>query len=150
MKIDELISPGNVTVGFRATDKGRLIEDLAAQAAAKLNLSSEMLARDLLRREDLGSTGVGNGIALPHARLAEVTTPFGLACRLKKAIEFDAVDGKAVDLVVLLLLPVGPPTDQLNALACVARILRDERRQARLRTAKDAEAFYRELVRPDA
>ena len=150
MKIDELISPGNVTVGLRATDKVRLIEDLAARAGAKLNLNGEMLARDLLRREDLGSTGVGNGIALPHARLAEVTTPFGLVCRLKKAIDFDAVDGRAVDLVVLLLLPVGPPTEQLNALACVARILRDDRRLVQLRIARDAEEFYRELVRPDA
>jgi len=147
MKIDELISPDNASVGLRAPDKASVIQELAAQAAAKLKMSAGEIAQELLRREELGSTGIGNGIALPHARLAKLDKPFGIAARLKKPIEFDAVDGKPVDLVVLVLMPDDAQADQLNALACVARVLREKERLERLRQANDAAEFHRELVR---
>jgi nitrogen PTS system EIIA component len=146
MKIDELISADNVSVGLRAPDKAGVIQELANQAGAKLQLSGEAIAEELLRREELGSTGIGNGIALPHARLDNLARPFGIIARLKKPIEFDAIDGKPVDLVVLVLMPAGPQGDQLNALACVARTLREEARLHRLRQAKDAAELYRELL----
>jgi nitrogen PTS system EIIA component len=147
MKIDELISPDDASVGLKAPDKAWVIQELATQAAEKLQIAAEEIAQELRRREELGSTGLGNGIALPHARLAKLDKPFGIAVRLKKPIEFDAVDGKPVDLVVLVLMPGGAQADQLNALACVARVLREEEKLERLRQANDAAEFYRELVR---
>ena len=147
MKIEELISADNVAFGLRSPDKARLIQDLAAQAAERVGIGAGEIAQELFKREKLGSTGVGNGVALPHARLASITRPFGIIGRLKKPIEFDAIDGKPVDIAVLVLLPAGPESEQLNALACVARALREERRLDLLRQAKSGAELYVELVR---
>lgn len=147
MKIEDLISPGRSSVGLRVADKESLIRELAAQAAASLQLPFEYIADELLRREALGSTGIGDGVAMPHARLAELKTAFGSIVRLKKPIEFEAVDDKPVDIAVLVLLPASPAGDQLNALACVARALRQPGRLDLLRKAKNDEELYRELVR---
>ncbi len=148
MTIDELVSPDDVIVGMRASDKARLLTELATQAAVKLQISVDDVVQELVRREALGSTGLGSGIALPHARMAQVGKPFGLIARLKKPIEFDAIDGKPIDIAVLVLLPAGPQADQLNALACVARVLREPSKLDRLRDAKDGAELYRELVGP--
>lgn len=147
MTIDELVSPDDVTVGMKSPDKPRLISELAALAAVKLHVDADDIVQELMRREGLGSTGLGNGLALPHARMTQVDKPRGFVARLKKPIEFDAIDGKPIDVAVLVLLPSGPQADQLNALACVARVLREPGALERVRLAKDSSALYRELVR---
>jgi PTS system nitrogen regulatory IIA component len=99
-----------------------------------------------LKREELGSTGVGNGVALPHARLQRLTKPFGAVASLKRPIDFDAIDHTPVDIVFLLLLPGDAGGEQLNALAAAARKLREPERRELLRAAQSSDALYRAMT----
>ena len=101
---------------------------------------------ELMKREEFGSTGMGGGVAIPHARFHQINKPFGLLVRLRKPIDFDAVDGKPVDIVFLLLLPNRQDSQGLAALACVARKLREPAITAALRSAPDGEELYHALV----
>src|ERR1700704_324800 len=94
MKISDLISPADVMIDVRAPNKSGLLQELAAKAASSLKLRVDQVAPFLLKREDLGSTGIGGGVAIPHARLPELHRPFGLLARLKQPIEFDSIDGR--------------------------------------------------------
>ena len=142
MTVGDLLAPGNVVLDLRVGDKRRLIDDLAGRAAGAAGLPAGPIADALASRERLGSTGMGAGIAIPHARLSQVLRPVGVFARLRPALDFDAIDGQPVDLVFLLLLPGQGHGDHLNALACVARRLRAEDIMAALRKAGDAEAAY--------
>ena len=104
----------------------------------------------LLQREKLGSTGVGNGIAIPHGKLPKLDKLFGLFARLERPVDFEALDGQPVDLVFLLLAPEGAGADHLKALARVARLLRDPEVARKLRDSRDAEALYAVLAMPSA
>jgi PTS system nitrogen regulatory IIA component len=142
MKIEDFLSPADVIVEQPAFEKGQLLMALSQRAAASLHLTPGKIADAILKREKLGSTGVGNGIAIPHARFSEVQRPVGVLALLSKPIDFEAVDGGPVDIVFLLLAPPAPGADQLNALACIARTLRDPAVLSDLRLATDsAEAF---------
>ena len=146
MHIKDFLSPSNVVTDLRASNKTSVLQELALRAAAILKLPADSISAELLKREQLGSTGMGGGIAIPHARVAGVMAPFGLLARLKEPIDFDAVDGQPVDLVFLLLGPASPQGEQLNVLACVARKLRDPATVAELRSAKDSQALYRHMT----
>jgi PTS system nitrogen regulatory IIA component len=146
MKIKELLSPSDVAIDFRAADKAGLLRQLAARAAAALNLQADAVASEIEKRDELGSTGLGGGISIPHARFREVKKPFGLLVRLSQPIEFEAIDGQPVDLVFLLLLPAASQLDQLNALAAVARKLRDREVLAKMRSATSTTALYRSVT----
>ena len=145
MDIKDFLSLDLALLDLRVTDKARLLQQLADRAAVALSLPSDRVAAELRKREALGSTGTGGGVAIPHARMPEVHKPFGLVARLKQAIPFDAIDEKPVDLVFLLLLPVAA-SEQLNALASVARKLRDPSTLRRLRAATDGGELYRVMV----
>jgi PTS system nitrogen regulatory IIA component len=136
MKISDLLSPTDVMIDIRAANKRLLLQELAAKAAAGLGLPVEGIASGLLKREELGSTGIGRGVAIPHARLPDLQRPFGLLARLKQPVEFDAIDGQPVDIVFVLLLPAAAENEALAALALVARSLRSPENLARLRAAK--------------
>ena len=125
MTIADLLAPGQVVLDLRVPDKRRLIGELARRAAAAVGLPADAVAEALDARERLGSTGMGAGVALPHARLAAAERPVGLFARLRPALDFDAIDGRTVDLVFLLLLPARARGDHLDVLAGVARRLRD-------------------------
>lgn len=142
MTVAEILAPEDILVGLRAASKRALLEGLAGRASDRLGLGADAILAPLVRREDLGSTGVGAGVALPHARLEGVRRPFGLLARLREPVDFDAVDDNPVDLVFLLLLPAGGESRNLNALACVARWLRDPWTAAALRGARDAGALH--------
>jgi PTS system nitrogen regulatory IIA component len=142
MTIDDILAPADVVHGLRASGKTALLEDLAQRAARSLDLDAGTILGALVRREGLGSTGVGDGVALPHARLETMRKPFGLLARLREPLDFDAVDEQPVDLVFLLLLPIGEGGGHLNALACVARKLRDPETATGLRGARDAAGLY--------
>jgi nitrogen PTS system EIIA component len=142
MKIPDLLSPADVMIDVRSSDKNGLLRELAAKAASSLELRVEQVAPLLLKREDLGSTGIGRGVAIPHARLPEMQRPFGLLAKLRQPIEFDAIDGQAVDLVFLLLLPAAAENRQLGALALVARTLRPSEGLVELRRAKTISEMY--------
>jgi len=143
MQIKEFLSRDDVLVDLRASDKDALLRDLAARAAALAGIDAETVATEIDKREQLGSTGMGGGIAIPHARLAGVAKPVGVLAKLRRAIDFAAIDGKPVDLVFLLLLPAASQGEQLTALAAVARRLRDPMTAESLRRAADPAEVYR-------
>jgi PTS system nitrogen regulatory IIA component len=147
MKIADFLAPADVKIDVAATDKKKLLPELARSAATKLDMSSAAIVAALLKREDLGSTGVGGGVAIPHARFQQAKAPFGMLVRLKKPIDYDAVDGKPVDIVFLLLLPEDAGGEQqLGALASIARQLRNSAVTAALRRARDSADVYRILT----
>jgi PTS system nitrogen regulatory IIA component len=146
MDIRDFLSPGCASIGMRASDKNRLLRDLAQRAATMLGLSAEDVTTALLQREALGSTGTGGGIAIPHARLAGIKKPFGMLVRLDKAIDFASIDDRKVDVVFLLLLPKEAEGDQLNALAAAARTLRDPQIAGSVRSADDDAGLYRAIT----
>ena len=146
MKISDLLSPNDVMIDVRASKKRQLLQELAAKAAESLGLRVDQVAPDLLKREELGSTGIGRGVAIPHARLPDVQRPYGLLVKLKVPIEFDAIDGQAVDIIFVLLLPAVAENGQIGALAQVARTLRPEENLARLRAARNTSELYSAIV----
>jgi PTS system nitrogen regulatory IIA component len=147
MDIKDFLSPAVVAIDVPATDKASLLKQLAARAAAAAGLQAAMVVAEIEKRDELGSTGIGHGVAIPHARLREVTRPLALLARLKSPIEFDAVDGAPVDIVLLLLLPASSQLDQLNALAAVARRLRDTEVLRRMRSAASSTELYGVVTR---
>ena len=146
MEISDFLAPSDVLVGIRTSDKTRLLEDLCGRAASILKIDADKITAGILKREELGSTGMGGGVAIPHARITDVKKPFGLLARLKSAIEYDAIDRQPVDLVFLLLLPTAPAGEQLNTLALVARRLRDANITRIARRATDASGLYAAVV----
>jgi PTS system nitrogen regulatory IIA component len=142
MTIAELLAPENVLLDMRAADKRQLLGKLARHLAPGLDVDPEAAAAALAYREELGSTGMGEGIALPHARLARISRATGLLARLRPALDFDAVDGRPVDLAFLLLLPEQDRGLGLNGLACVARRLRVPAVADPLRRARTSDEAY--------
>jgi len=143
MQIKEFLSANDVLVDLRASDKAALLHDMVLLAATQAGVDPATVESEIDKREQLGSTGMGGGIAIPHARVAGVAKPVGVLARLKKPIDFAAIDGAPVDLVFLLLLPTTPQGEQLTALAAVARRLRDPMTADSLRRAPDRDAVYR-------
>jgi PTS system nitrogen regulatory IIA component len=150
MKISYFLSPANVMLEIRASDKTQLLRQLSALAATEVQLDPEAVTAQIVKREELGSTGVGDGVALPHARLAGLKSPFGLLARLRRGIDFEAIDEQPVDVIFLLLLPESANGEQLNALACVARALRDHKTLARIRAAINPEAVFKAITKLSA
>lgn len=150
MTIGDILAPAHVLLDLRAPDKRRLIEELARRAAEATGLPATAIAEALAGREALGSTGMGAGIAIPHARLPALAKPFGTFARLRSPLEFDAIDGQRVDLVFLLLLPADALGDHLDALARVARRLRAEPVRAALRKSRDGALTYAILTEGEA
>jgi PTS system nitrogen regulatory IIA component len=138
----EFLTPEAVVAGLRANGKKHLLQELSAHAGRALGLPKREIFDALLQRERLGSTGIGNHIAIPHCKLPRLNRLFGLMARLERPIDFEAVDGEPVDIVFLLLAPDGAGADHLKALARVARMLRDATVLERIRAARDASALY--------
>ena len=126
--------------------KNSLLRDLAHRAALVLKVDDDIVLSALLKREELGSTGVGNGVAIPHVRLEQVKNPFGIMVRLREPIDFNAVDGQPVDLVCLLLLSKENEKAQLNALAGIARRLRKPEVLEELRRAPNRVVLYNVMI----
>lgn len=124
------------------TSKKRLFHDLGELAESCYGLSSTLVVDALVERESLGPTGVGQGIALPHARLTEAEEVCGLFLRLEKPLNFDAVDRQPVDLVFALIAPENAGVDHLKALALVSRTLRDQSICAKLRANSEAGTLH--------
>jgi PTS system nitrogen regulatory IIA component len=146
MEIRDFLKEEDTDIEFRAADKNALFKGLAARAGATLGLPAETIACALQKRDELGSTGIGSGVCIPHARFREIKKPFGLFVRLEHPIAYEAIDGEPVDLAFLLLLPASSQLDQLNALAAVARKLRVPETVLRLRRAVDRVEFYKAIT----
>ena len=150
MTLTDLIAANAVVPALKVNSKKQAIQELAARAAALTGQNERAILEILLQREKLGSTGVGNGIAIPHGKLPKLGGLFGLFARLDRPIDFEALDGQAVDLIFLLLAPEAAGADHLKALARVARLLRDPEVARRLRDSRDADAIYAVLSMPPA
>jgi PTS system nitrogen regulatory IIA component len=150
MPLSDIVAPDAVLPALKVTSKKQLLQDVAAKAAQLCGLSEGAIYEILQQREKLGSTGVGNGIAIPHGKLTKLDKLFGLFARLETPIEFDALDGKPVDLVFVLLAPESAGADHLKALARTARVLRDGDVARRLRASRNASDLYSVLAMPSA
>lgn len=148
MDLGDLIKPDAVLSGLRAQTKRALLGELAGRAGELLKIDQSLIQEAVQQREMLSSTGLGRGIAIPHARMKQVPNMFGLFARLDQPIDFDAVDGEPVDLVFLLLAPDGAGADHLRALARVSRLMRDTATLERLRGSRSRNALYSVLTEP--
>ena len=146
MALADLLTPEAVVPHLRPPSKKAALHELAAHAARLTGLDERAIFETLLQRERLGSTGIGEGIAIPHGKLPGLSRMFGLMARLDKPIEFESLDGQPVDLLFLLLAPEGAGADHLKALASVARALRQSGAPERIRKARDADALYAVLT----
>jgi PTS system nitrogen regulatory IIA component len=142
MNIPDLLQPGAVIVSLKAQGKKQLLQEIAARAAQVTGLNDRKIFETLMEREKLGTTGVGQGIAIPHGRLPDIKHIVGVFARLESPIDYDSVDNQPVDLVFMLLAPEGAGADHLKALARVSRLLRNQQATEKLRAAKSAEAIY--------
>ena len=150
MDIADLISPAAVVARLRVSAKKQLLQELAKRAADLSGCGERQIFDVLLERERLGSTGVGNGIAIPHGRLPGLQRLHGLFARADPSVDFDAVDEQPVDLVFLLLAPEAAGADHLKALARVSRLLRDRQVCEKLRGAENPDALYALLTEAQA
>ncbi|NVJ92383.1 MAG: PTS IIA-like nitrogen regulatory protein PtsN [Methylocystaceae bacterium] len=146
MEITEILTPERVVADLRATSKKQALQELARHAARITGLNERAIFDVLLERERLGTTGVGNGIAIPHGKLNELDGLYGLFARVEKPVDFDAIDDDPVDLIFVLLAPEGAGADHLKALARVSRLLRDENVCQKLRGSDSNEALYSVLI----
>ena len=150
MPLTDLVAPKAIIPALKVNNKKQAMQELSARAAGLTGQSERVIFDILMQREKLGSTGVGNGIAIPHGKLPNLGKLFGLFARLDRPIDFEALDGQPVDLIFLLLAPEGAGADHLKALARVARLLRDADVAHKLRQSRDAEALYAVLALPSA
>jgi nitrogen PTS system EIIA component len=146
MLLTDLVAPNAVIPALKVNSKKQVLQELAAKAAQLTGQAERSVFETLMQREKLGSTGVGNGIAIPHGKLAKLGKLFGLFARLDRPVDFEALDGQPVDLLFLLLAPETAGADHLKALARVARLLRDADVARKLRESRDAEAIYAVLT----
>ena len=146
MDISDLITPEGVMVPLKVTSKKQALQAMARCAAHVTGQNERTIFDILLERERLGTTGVGNGIAIPHGRLPTLTGMHGVFARLARPINFDAIDEQPVDLIFLLLAPESAGADHLKALARVSRLLRDRTMCEKLRDTDTPEALYGLLI----
>ena len=150
MPLIDLVAPNAILPALKVNSKKQALQELAARAATLSGQNERAIFDILMQREKLGSTAIGNGIAIPHGKMLNLTRLFGLFARLDRAIDFEALDGQPVDLIFLLLAPEGAGADHLKALARIARLLRDQDVAKKLRASRDAPAIYSVLALPPA
>lgn len=142
MEINDLLIPEGVVADLKATSKKQALQDLAKRAAEVSGLHERAIFDVLMERERLGTTGVGNGIAIPHGKLASLDRLHGLFARLEQPIDFHAIDERPVDLIFVLLAPENAGADHLKALARISRLLRNNGICDKLRGTDSAEALF--------
>lgn len=143
ISIGDILTPERTLMDVTVSSKKKLLEYLGSFIASQITDSSaDDIFDRLLGRERLGSTGIGEGIAIPHCRLPQCTQPFGVLLRLTEAIDFDAIDRRPVDLVFALLVPEEANDQHLQVLAMLARNFSEQEYRDALRHAPDAGRLY--------
>jgi len=142
MDVSMILKPEAVRVLSSASSKKRLMHDLGEIAFSAYGVNAQSAVDALQERESLGPTGVGHGVALPHARLDDVDHVVGALVVLEKPIDFDAIDRQPIDLAFALFAPRDAGVEHLKALALVSRTLRDSSLCAKLRANRDAATLY--------
>jgi PTS system nitrogen regulatory IIA component len=148
MDLSDLLKPEAVLPLLNAQSKKQALHEVCAAAVQQTGLGEREILDTILQRERLGSTGVGQGVAIPHGKLGALSALVGVFARLAHPVDFDSVDGEPVDLVFALLAPEGAGADHLKALARIARVLRDPGVAEKLRAAADAAELYAVLTAP--
>ena len=146
MPLNDLLTPDSIIASLRVNSKKQALQGLSDRAAAVSGLRAREIFDAILQRERLGPTGVGDGIASPHGKLAKCERIFGVFARLERPIDFEALDGLPVDLIFLLIAPEAAGADHLKALAMIARTLRHPNLAAQLRATRDASGIYSVLT----
>lgn len=142
MKLPDLVNIDTILPSVKATTKRALLSELSELAAKKTGIDKTFLFETLLEREQLGTTGIGKGVAIPHGRFPELNTPIGFFAKSEHPIAFESVDKDPVDLVFLLLTPEKAGADHLKALALISRFLKSDDMRTRLRACDTAESLY--------
>lgn len=142
MQLSTILRPEAVKVVSATTSKKRLLQELGELASSAYNLDSSRSVESLIERESLGPTGVGHGVALPHARMSDLEELVGLFVLLEKPVDFSAPDREPVDIVFCLFAPEDAGVEHLKALALVSRTLKDGAVCAKLRANKDPSALF--------
>ncbi len=150
MELADILAKRAVLCCTGVTTKRQLFEELAERAAEITGHDAEEIREAITNREELGSTGLGNGIAIPHGKIAGLKDVTALVARLDQPIDFDSVDDQPVDIVVMLLAPTGAGADHLKALSRVARLLRTEAVVEELRAATDPAQLHAIFTAPVA
>jgi PTS system nitrogen regulatory IIA component len=146
MDLSDLVTPEAILPSLKANSKKQVLQAIAEKAAALTGVDERDIFETLVKREKLGSTGVGGGIAIPHGKLAKLNRIFGLFARLPKPIDFEALDETPVDLIFLLLAPENAGADHLKALARIARLFREPGVVGKLRGSSDQSALFAVLT----
>ena len=142
MTIGDLLEPGAVTLRVSAANKRQVLGVIADVAARAFGVDSEETLEGLIERESASSTGVGQGVAIPHARLSGLDRVRAVFMRLETPVAFGAVDDKPVDLLVALFAPKDADSSHLRALARVSRMMREPDVREQLRKARSADAVH--------
>lgn len=142
MEVSDLLTVDSVIADLRVTSKKQALQEMSRHAAAITGLDERAVFDILLERERLGTTGVGDGLAIPHGRLQGLNQIYGFFARIEKPIDFEAIDDRPVDLIFLLLAPEGAGADHLKALARISRLLRGPAFCDKLRGANNRDALY--------
>ena len=140
MNINDMLSDDAFLVNFNGTSKKQVLEELSKLAEIKLGIKSRILIENLTKREKLGSTAVGNGIAIPHANVANIDKPYVFVSTLSNGLDFNATDDMPVDIIFLLIAPDDQGSEHLQALALISRLLRNKELTTKLRGCKSAES----------
>lgn len=149
MTITEILKPSHILLNEDCSSKKQVLETIARTAAPSTKCEQQIIFDALIERERLGTTGIGKGVAIPHARLAGLTELYCTFLRVKP-VDFEAIDSKPVDLVFCLLVPEESGADHLKALARISKLLRNEDVCAGLRTAKDTNEILQIIEKADA
>ena len=147
MQLSDLIAPDAVLCDVRANSKKQFLQTVAERAARDIEGDPRRIFETLSQRERLGSTGIGNGVAIPHGKLESLDRIHAWFARLKQPLPFDAMDDEPVDLVFLLLAPDGAGADHLKALSRIARVMREPQMLDNLRAASTPHEAYALLSR---
>ena len=148
MELADLLEPDAVLANLRSASKRQALQDLA-QAAAKLcDIEAPAILEKLLQREQLGTTGVGQGVAIPHAKFDQIARIFGVFARLQKPIDFESIDEQPVDLIFMLIAPESSGAEHLRTLARVSRMLRNTSFCDKRRGSHTSAALYARRTEP--
>ena len=137
-----MLSNDSFLVNFDGTSKKHVLEELSKLAAKKLKLNPRTLLENLTKREKLGSTAVGNGIAIPHANVENIDRPYVFVTTLVNGLDFNATDDLPVDIIFLLVAPNTNGSEHLQSLALISRLLRNKELTSKLRGCKDTDAAF--------
>ena len=140
MNINDMLSSDAMLINFDGTSKKQVLEELSKIAEKKLEINPRTLLESLTKREKLGSTAVGNGIAIPHANVSNIEKPYVFVSTLINGLDFNSSDDQPVDIVFLLIAPDNNGSENLQALALISRLLRNNELTTKLRGCKNTES----------